>query len=91
MPAILATQEAEIRRISVQSHWRQIVRDTLSRKYPSQTKAAEWLEVKALSSSPSITKKKKEKKKKRKTLSQLNIGTSLFCYIAKSRSKENFT
>jgi hypothetical protein len=68
MPAILATQEAEIRRISVQSHWRQIVRDTLSRKYPSQTKAAEWLEVKALSSSPIITKKKKKKRKRKEKL-----------------------
>jgi hypothetical protein len=30
------TQEAEIRRIRVQSQPRQIVRETLSRKYPSQ-------------------------------------------------------
>jgi hypothetical protein len=33
---ILATQEAEIRRISVQSQLRQIVQETLSRKNPTQ-------------------------------------------------------
>jgi hypothetical protein len=32
MPVILATQEAEIRRIFVQSRLRQIVRETLSQK-----------------------------------------------------------
>jgi hypothetical protein len=32
MPIILATQEAEIKRIVVQSHTRQIVLETLSRK-----------------------------------------------------------
>jgi hypothetical protein len=36
MPVILATQEAEIRRIEVQSQSRLIVCYTLSRKYPSQ-------------------------------------------------------
>jgi hypothetical protein len=36
MPIILAIQEAEIRRITVQSQLRQIVGETLSRKYPSQ-------------------------------------------------------
>jgi hypothetical protein len=35
MPAILATQEAEIRRIKVQSQSGQIVCETLSRKNPS--------------------------------------------------------
>jgi hypothetical protein len=35
---IIATQEAEIRRIAVQSQPRQIVQQTLSRKYPSQKK-----------------------------------------------------
>jgi hypothetical protein len=34
-PIILATQEAEIRRIVAQSQPRQIVHKTLSRKYPS--------------------------------------------------------
>jgi hypothetical protein len=33
-PVILATQEAEIRRIMVQSQPREIVRETLSQKYP---------------------------------------------------------
>jgi hypothetical protein len=35
-PVILATQEAEIRRIVVQSQLRQIVRETLSLKYLTQ-------------------------------------------------------
>jgi hypothetical protein len=40
-PVILATQEAEIRRIAVQSQPRQIICDTLSqkKKNPSQKKA----------------------------------------------------
>jgi hypothetical protein len=36
MPVILATQEAKIRRILVQSHPRQIVQEILSQKYPTQ-------------------------------------------------------
>jgi hypothetical protein len=35
-PVILATQEAEIRRIMVRSQSRQVVHETLGRKYPSQ-------------------------------------------------------
>jgi hypothetical protein len=35
-PVILATQEAEIKRIAVQSQPRQIVRETLPQKKPSQ-------------------------------------------------------
>jgi transposase len=35
-PVILATQEAEIRRIKVRSQLRQIVHETLSQKNPSQ-------------------------------------------------------
>jgi hypothetical protein len=38
-PIILATQEAEIRRITVQSQPGQIVRETLSQNYPSQKRA----------------------------------------------------
>jgi hypothetical protein len=37
-PVVLATQEAEIRRITVQNQPRQIVRETLSQKNPSQRK-----------------------------------------------------
>jgi hypothetical protein len=36
MPVIIAIQEAEIRKIMVQSQPRQIVRKTISRKYPTQ-------------------------------------------------------
>jgi hypothetical protein len=39
MPIILVTQEAEIRRIKVQSQPREIVRETLSQKNPSQNNA----------------------------------------------------
>jgi hypothetical protein len=39
MPIILATQEAEIRKIVVQSQPRQIVHETLSQKNPSQKRA----------------------------------------------------
>jgi hypothetical protein len=39
MPVILATQEAEIKRIAIQSQTWQIVRETLSRKHPSQKRA----------------------------------------------------
>jgi hypothetical protein len=52
MPVILATQEAESRRIMVLCQPRKIVLNTLTRKYPSQKGLAEWLKVKALSSSP---------------------------------------
>jgi hypothetical protein len=36
MPVILATQEAEIRRIAVQSQPRQTVYETIPQKYPIQ-------------------------------------------------------
>jgi hypothetical protein len=39
MPVILATQEAEIRRIAVQSQREQIVLETLSQKYSIQKKS----------------------------------------------------
>jgi hypothetical protein len=67
MPVILATQEAEIRRIVVPSQFRQIVYDTLSQTNPSQKKAdgvaqaVECLPSKheAVSSNPRAAKKKK--------------------------------
>jgi hypothetical protein len=40
MPIILATQEAEIRRLVARSQHRQIVCETLSRKNPSQKRAS---------------------------------------------------
>jgi hypothetical protein len=48
MPVILATQEAEIWRISVQSQPKQIVCETLSQKNPSQKRGGglvAWLKV----------------------------------------------
>jgi hypothetical protein len=58
MPVILATQEAEIRRIAVPSQPRQTVHEALSQKTLYKKGLVEWLKMKALSSSPSTTKKK---------------------------------
>jgi hypothetical protein len=56
MPIILATQEAEIRRITVQNQSGQIVLETPISKNPSHNKGlVEWLKVEALSSSPNNT------------------------------------
>jgi hypothetical protein len=65
MPAIIATQEVEIRRIEVWSQPWKIVHKTLSWKYPTQKRAGRVAQVveclpsqcKALSSNPSNTKK----------------------------------
>jgi hypothetical protein len=56
MPVILATQEAEIRRITVQSQSRQIEGETLSEKNHHKIGLVEWLKVKALSPNPSTEK-----------------------------------
>jgi hypothetical protein len=45
----------------VRSQPKQIVHETLSRKYPAQKGLAEWFKVKALSSSPSTAEKEKKK------------------------------
>jgi hypothetical protein len=45
MPVILAIQEAEIRRIMVQSQPRQIVCKTLSQKTLYKNRTGEWLKV----------------------------------------------
>jgi hypothetical protein len=42
---MLATQKAEIRRITIQSQPRQIVRETLSQKNHHKKGMAEWLKV----------------------------------------------
>jgi hypothetical protein len=56
-PVILATQEAEIRRIMIQSQPGEIVCKTLSGKIFHRKGLVEWLKVKALSSNPSIANK----------------------------------
>jgi hypothetical protein len=62
MPVILATQEAEIRRIVKSSQTNSSVRPYL--KTPFTKKGlVEWLKVKALNSSPSSEKKKKKLKR----------------------------
>jgi hypothetical protein len=45
MPIILATQEAEIRRIMVQCQPRQIACETIAQKYLTQKGLVEWLKV----------------------------------------------
>jgi hypothetical protein len=58
LPVILATKEAEIRRIMVQSQPRQIVLGDPILKTPiTKIGLVEWLKVKALSSSPGTTNK----------------------------------
>jgi hypothetical protein len=55
-PIILATQEAEIRRIAIQSQSRQVILgDPILKKSITKKGLAEWLKVKALSSNPSTT------------------------------------
>jgi hypothetical protein len=44
-PIILATWEAEIRKITARSHPGQIVLKTLSQKYLTQKELVEWLKV----------------------------------------------
>jgi hypothetical protein len=58
---ILATQEAEIRRIMIRSqHW-QIVHETLSQKWAGRVAQGKGPEFK-----PQYSKKKKKKKRKKK-------------------------
>jgi hypothetical protein len=58
-PVILAPQEAQIRRITVQTQLGQTVPETHLEKLFIKIGLVEWLKVKALSSSPSTVKKKK--------------------------------
>jgi hypothetical protein len=64
MPIILATQEAEIRRIVVRSQPQQRVCKRLSQKYPSQKRAGGMAQGGGLKFKPQYYKKKKKKKKK---------------------------
>jgi hypothetical protein len=61
-PIILATQEAEIRRISVQSQPGQIVRETLSLKNPSQKRPSGVAQDVCPEFKPQYCQKKKRKK-----------------------------
>jgi hypothetical protein len=71
-PIILATQEAEIKKVSVQSQSGQTVQKTLSRKTLSQKIGlVEWLKLKALSSSPSTTKKEKKRERDQRKLLEI--------------------
>jgi hypothetical protein len=59
-PVILATQEAEIRRITVRSQVRQIVHETLSQKSPSQKRAGGVAQSVGPEFKPQYHKKKKK-------------------------------
>jgi hypothetical protein len=59
-PVILATQEAEIKRIKVQSQSRQRVHETYLEKTHHKKGLVEWLKVKTLSSSPNTTHRQKK-------------------------------
>jgi hypothetical protein len=60
---ILATQEAEIRRITVQSQpGHTVLRDPVSKIPIIKIGLVEWLKVNTLSSNPSTAKKKKSEK-----------------------------
>jgi hypothetical protein len=61
MPAILATQKANIRKIKVRSQPGLIVCKTLSQKTLHKNRAGEVAQGKALSSSPSTAKTEKQK------------------------------
>jgi hypothetical protein len=66
MPVILATQEAEIRRIDVRSQPRQIVHKILAQKNPSQKRGGGV----AQSIGPGFKPQYREKKKTTKKLSK---------------------
>jgi hypothetical protein len=59
MPAVLATQQAEIRRIAVQSQPRQIVPETLSGKNTSQKRVGGVVQMVGPKFKPQYRKKKK--------------------------------
>jgi hypothetical protein len=60
MPVILATQEAEIRRIMVWTQPEQIVHKTLSRKHPLQKKSGGMAQGVGPELKPQYCKKKKK-------------------------------
>jgi hypothetical protein len=84
MPVILATWEAEIKRIMVQGQPGQIVHETLSPKQPQQNALEVWLkwwiaalQAEALSSNPSPAKKKKNSSIPLNTLANNLFGVNL--------------
>jgi hypothetical protein len=70
-PVILATQEAEIRRITVQSQPRANSSQDPISKNPSQIGLVEWLKVKGLSSIPSTPHTQKK---------NISLKTNLFFF-----------
>jgi hypothetical protein len=62
MPVILATHEADIRRIMVRSQPRQIVCEILPQKYPSQKRAGQEAQGEGTEFKPQHRQKKKKKR-----------------------------
>jgi hypothetical protein len=60
MPAILAIQEAEVRKITVQSQPGQIVHETLSQKNPTQKRASDVAQGEGPEFKPQYHKKKRK-------------------------------
>jgi hypothetical protein len=86
MFVILATREAEIRRMAVQGQPRQIVRESLFLKYPTHKKrAGEMAQVvkflprkhEALSSNSSTAKKKKKKERKTTIMEKKEVNAGI--------------
>jgi hypothetical protein len=67
VPVILATQEADIRRITIQSQPRQIVRETLSQKNLSQKRAGGVAQGVSPEFKPQCLKKKKNRQGRPRT------------------------
>jgi hypothetical protein len=65
MPVILATQEAEIRRIVVQSQPGKVIRETPSWKYASQKRAGRVAQGEGPEFKPQHHKKKRERERER--------------------------
>jgi hypothetical protein len=63
MPVILATQEAEIRRIKIWSQHRETVYETLSQKYPTEKRAGFLVSVRLWVQIQDYPKKKEEGEK----------------------------
>jgi hypothetical protein len=74
-PIVLATQEAEIKRITVQRQPGQIVCETLSRKKPSQKRAGGVAQGVGPEFKPQYHQKKRRRKRKKKRVKEGEKGT----------------
>jgi hypothetical protein len=85
-PVISATQEAEMRRIEVQSQPSQIVLETLSQKHPSQKRAggvAQVVDPEFKSQHPVCVSGRREIKNKQKKTAQEEPVSTVPAYISR--------